>query len=243
MKDILWAAWPWIGFGGGIALFILLFFSDCNRNDLTKSRWKDPVWLSWAMADAYLFHVAEEYGIHFHNGQYDLIETFMERGISDIFGGIPLAFFPYVNIMATWVAFPVAAVIAKKHPVIGLSTSGFVLVNGLTHIGSMRMMGLSANYGIVTGILMFIPLFIWFVIVCKREMILPSKGPGIAIAGGVIGHIGLFSLYIANKFIGTTFVYFCVPVVAFLSIIAAWILCRIFRVDDRIHMGERDVKK
>lgn len=81
MKDILWAAWPWIGFGGGIVLFSLLFFTDCNRSDPDRSRWKDPVWLSWAMADAYLIHVAEEYGIHFHNGQYDLIETFMDRGM------------------------------------------------------------------------------------------------------------------------------------------------------------------
>ena len=234
MKEILWAAWPWIGFAGGILLLAMMFFTNHMRSSLTVSRWKDPVWLSWAMADAYLLHVAEEYGLHFHNGQYDLIQSFIDRGISDMFGGVPFAFFPYVNIMATWIAFPVAAIIARKHPVIGLSPLGFVLINGLTHLGALVTSGgdISTNYGAVTGLFVFLPLFIWIVIICKREHLLPPKGLGIAIISGILGHIGLFSLYIVNKFIGSTFDFFYIPVVAFLPIIIAAVLCKVFHVTD-----------
>ena len=48
MKEILWAAWPWIGFAGGILLLAMMFFTNRMRSSLTVSRWKDPVWLSWA---------------------------------------------------------------------------------------------------------------------------------------------------------------------------------------------------
>lgn len=173
MYDILWVAWPWIGFGMGIVLLIQLLFTDNLRSDINVSRLRDPTWLSWAMAVAFLIHVVEEYGIYFANGQYALIQNFIDTGISAMFGGIPLLFFPIINIMATWIAFPLAAVISKKHPVIGLSTLGFVLVNGLTHLGALINGG---NFmGGATGIFVFLPLFIWTVYACSKYSILPKE--------------------------------------------------------------------
>ena len=230
MNEILWAAWPWIGFGMGIVLIIQLLFRDNLRSDTNVSRLKDPTWLSWAMAAAYLIHVAEEYGIYFANGQYILIQNFIDTGISAMFGGIPMLFFPFVNIMATWIAFPTAAIISKKHPVIGLSTLGFVLVNGLTHLGALINGG---NFmGGITGILIFLPLFIWTVYACSKYSLLPKRGLIIAVSSGVVGHIGLFGLYIINKFCGSMISTACVVVVAFISMIIAWILCRLLNVDD-----------
>ena len=230
MNEILWAAWPWIGFGMGIVLIIQLLFRDNLRSDTNISRLKDPTWLSWAMAAAYLIHVAEEYGIYFANGQYLLIQNFIDMGISAMFGGIPMLFFPFVNIMATWIAFPTAAIISKKHPVIGLSTLGFVLVNGLTHLGALINGG---NFmGGITGILIFLPLFIWTVYACSKYSLLPKRGLIIAVSSGVVGHIGLLGLYIINKFCGSMISTACVVVVAFLSMITAWILCRLLNVDD-----------
>lgn len=236
MKEILWAAWPWIGFGGGIVLLILLFFTETTRGNRNVSKRKDPVWLSWAMVAVYLIHVTEEYGIHFHNGQYDLIQNFIDMGISDMFGGIPMAFFPYVNIMITWIALPIAAIICRRHPVVGLSMSGFMAVNGLVHLVSLIRSGgdISSNGGVTTGLLVFLPLFIWIVIVCKRGHLLPPKGLGIAVVSGVIGHVGLFSIYIANKLIGSVFVYLYIPVVGFLPIIVAILLCKVLHVYDKV---------
>lgn len=230
MYDILWAAWPWIGFGMGIVLFIQLLFTDNLRNDINISRLKDPTWLSWAMAVAYLIHVVEEYGIYFANGQYLLIQNFIDTGISAMFGGIPMLLFPFVNITLTWIAFPVAAIISKRHPVIGLSTLGFVLINGLTHLGALINGG---NFiGDATGIFVFIPLFIWTVYACFNYNILPKKGLMIAVISGIVGHIGLFGLYIINKFAGSKASTGCVIIVAFLSMIVAWILCKVLKVDD-----------
>ena len=230
MYDILWAAWPWIGFGMGIVLLIQLLFTDNLRSDINISRLRDPTWLSWAMAVAYLIHVVEEYGIYFANGQYFLIQTFIDTGISAMFGGIPMLFFPFINIMATWVAFPLAAVISKKHPVIGLSTLGFVLVNGLTHLGALINGG---NFmGGATGIFVFLPLFTWTVYACSKYNILPKRGLVIAVASGIIGHIGLFGIYILNKFFGIMVSAPWMLIVAFLSMIAAWILCKFLKVDD-----------
>ena len=244
MKEILWTAWPWIGAAGGVVIIILMFCTNKMRRDNDVSRWKDPVWLAWAMAAAYLFHVVEEYGLHFHNGQYDLIQNFIDTGVSDMFGGITNAFFPYINIMLTWVALPIAAGIARKHPVIGLSGSGFLLINGFVHLGSLIRSGgdLAGNGGVVTGLLIFLPLFIWIVIVCRREHLLPPRGLGIAIVSGIIGHIGLFTIYIANKLIGSTFVFFYVPVVAFIPIIVSAVLCKSLHVDDWSYAEERNVK-
>ena len=64
LSEMLWFAWPWVGLGGGIALLILLLFTDVLRSDLNRSRWREPVWLSWAVAFVYLPHVCEEYGMH-----------------------------------------------------------------------------------------------------------------------------------------------------------------------------------
>lgn len=98
MYDILCAAWPWIGFGMGIILIIQLLFRDNLRSNTNVSRLKDPTWLSWAMAAAYLIHVSEEYGIYFANGHYILIQNFIDTGLFSLFGQIPLFFFPMVNI-------------------------------------------------------------------------------------------------------------------------------------------------
>ena len=230
--DLLWYVWPWTGFGIGIAIMFSLFFSKSYQDTDGKSKFKNPTWIAWVIAAAYLIHVLEEYGMHVENGQYELITSFVERGIDAKFGGIPLAFFPYLNMMLTWVALPVAAVISKRNPVIGLSGMGFLLVNALTHIMGSVAMGISfsENAGVVTGLFLFIPIFIWAVYACKKEQLLPSKGLAIAIISGVIGHMSLFLGYILNMLFGHGVTMVAIPIIAFMPIIAAWVLCKIFHI-------------
>ena len=137
--------------------------------------------------------------------------------------------------MLTWIAFPIAAVISRKHPVLGLSTVGFVLVNGLTHLGATITSGdIVHSYGSITGIFLFLPLALWIIYMGVNDKVLPSKGIWIALISGIIGHIGLFSLYIVNKFMGHDIVFFYVPLVTFISIIVAWILLRVYNVNENI---------
>ncbi len=231
--NLLWFVWPWIGFGGSIALFMLLFFSDTFQRDKNQSRFYDISWLSWFIVASYLLHVLEEYGLHVVNGQYVVISSFVEMGVDAMFGGIPLFFFPFVNIMLTWIALPVAAILSKKYPVLGLSGIGFVLLNGLTHIGGTVMMGrgLILTPGNLTGIFLFLPLFIWTAYACIKKSLLPKKGLWIAIISGVLAHIGLFFGYLLNAIAGhvVTFVY--IPIVAFMPIIFAWVFSKLFHVE------------
>lgn len=230
--EVAYLAWPFMGLGAAVVLLILLFATDKLRANTSVPRWRDPAWLAWAVACAYLLHVFEEYGCHIEGGQFVLVTTFEAKGISDMFGGIPHMFFPYMNIMLTWVAMPVAAALAKKHPVIGLSGIGFELLNGFTHIGGGIAQGLSLldNAGVFTGVLVFIPLYIVVAVQQKRHGILSKKGLAIATVSGIAGHILLFAGYGLNLAFGNAATYIAIPIIAFSPLIVAWLLCSAFKV-------------
>lgn len=228
---VLYLAWPFIGLGGAIVLTIVLFATNACRSNLDVSRWRDPVWLAWCLSAAYLFHVFEEYGAYISDGQFALITNFEEMGVSERFGGIPYYFFPYVNILFTWVALPIAAVIARRNPVIGLASVGFLLVNGLVHIGSFAISGGGSQSapGAITGIV-FLSLVVWICYACAKYKLLPKRGLTIALVSGIIGHLCLFSCYIINMLLGHVASTLWVPVVAFSPLLIAWLLCKIFHV-------------
>ena len=231
--DVAYLAWPWMGLGAAVVLLVSLFATDKLRADPDVPRWRDPAWLAWAVACAYLLHVFEEYGCHVEGGQFVLVTTFEAKGISEMFGGIPHAFFPYMNIMLTWVAMPVAAALAKRHPVIGLSGIGFELLNGLTHVGAGAAQGLSLadNAGVFTGVLVFIPLYVLVAVQQRRHAILPKRGLAIATASGIAGHLLLFAGYGLNLALGNIATYATIPVIAFSPLIVAWLLCRAYKVE------------
>ncbi|MBQ9516280.1 MAG: HXXEE domain-containing protein [Ruminococcus sp.] len=230
--DVLWLSWPWIGFGGGIVILLFLCFTDALRSKSEMPRFRDPVWLSWLMVVAYLIHVCEEYSMHIANGEFELIRSFLDMGVDKMFGGIPLAFFPAVNICLTWIALPAAAVISRKNPVIGLSGIGFLLVNGIAHLGSLFTGSFNplTSPGSVSGIFIFLPLFAWTAIVCSKDKSLPKKGLAIAIISGAIAHALLFLLYVINKFAGHITAMICIPIVAFSPLIISWLLCKTFQI-------------
>ena len=152
-SEVAYLAWPWVGLGGAIVLFILLFSTDVMRSRADVGLWRDAAWLAWLPVPVYLCHVFEEYGLHVPGGRFDLVTAFMERGLWDMFGQLPLVVFPEINIMIIFVAFPIAAALGRKRPVVGLMSYGFMLVNGLTHIGGTIALGgdLLGNPGNVTG--------------------------------------------------------------------------------------------
>lgn len=234
--DVLWLAWPFIGLGGGIAIVLYLFMSPSFSTEKGgyKDRFFNPTWIAWAVAAAYLFHVMEEYGCHIENGQYVMITRFHEMGVDVLLGGLPLAFFPYVNIGFTWAGLPISAVISKKNPVVGLSGTGFLIMNALTHIaaGLAGKMSLTENAGSITGIFLFIPLFIWAIVANNKVHFMSKKGMMIAALSGVIGHIALFLGYGVNKFVGHFAAYIFFAFVWFSGIIISSIWCKKSKVLD-----------
>lgn len=224
-------AWPWMGLGGAVVLLILLFGTD-----VLGTKWTDLRWLAWLAVPAYLIHQFEEYSMNMVDGKYMIVETFYSE--TSPFAAfldtmeLPLAHFPLMNIVFVWIAVPFAAYLCRKNPVIGLAPYGFILANGLLHcVGSIVMgMGVANNPGFFSGTLVFIPLTLWVIYMCKKSGRMNTKGIIIALASGVLGHIGLASCYLVAiaGFAGGVLI--ADIIVSFIPIIAAWLLCKIFKV-------------
>ena len=227
-SEVAYLAWPWIGLGGAVVLFILLFATDWLRGRSDVGRWRDPAWLAWLPVPVYLCHVFEEYGMHVTDGQFDLVRSFVDTGIGTRFGGLPDTIFPEINIAIIFVAFPIAAWLGRKNPVIGLMSYGFMLVNGLTHIaGTVALGGGLVQPGNVTGLFCFIPLFMWFVYASVKGSFMDGKGLICAISAGVVQHLGVFSVYAVNLAAGNVAAMVWTPFMAFLGIAVAWLLCKV----------------
>jgi len=71
---------------------------------------------------------------------------------------IPAAYFLSVNIPLIWVVAPIAALLSRRHPVIGLAFYGVIFVNLFFHI-----MPLLAGTGFGPGTLTALVLFVLFI--------------------------------------------------------------------------------
>lgn len=200
--DTLYYVWPWAGAGIGLTLAIILLFTDMLRSDMGKSRWSDPVWLSWAIAAGYLFHVLEEYGLFVSNGEFVVTQTFASPQMTSILGTIPNGFFPLYNMSLTWLALPMAALLSRRNPVIGLSGSGFMFVNACTHFASDIISHEWYNPGSATALFIFVPLLVLTWRACIKEGFMPRHGLAKTLGSGVIGHVALFSVYGINVLMG-----------------------------------------
>lgn len=225
-------AWPWMGLGAAVVLLIFLFGTD-----VLGTGWKDLNWLAWLAVPAYLIHQFEEYSMNMVNGKYTIVETFYSE--ASPFAAfldtmeLPLAHFPLMNIIFVWIAVPVAAYLCKKNPIIGLAPYGFILANGLLHcVGSVAMgLGISNNPGFFSGTLIFVPLTIWVIYICKKSNRMTAKGIVIALISGLMGHIGLGCCYVFAIAGLPNAVLAADVIVSFIPIIAAWLLCKIFKVE------------
>ena len=112
--------WPWIGAAAGFILSYFLFFTRNLQADPFLSRWHDRTWLAWAAVVIYMVHNIEEYGIDLL-GQTYAFPANLNKMFSSAVQAPPNAFYLAVNISAVWVAFPIAAVLSKRHPLVGLA--------------------------------------------------------------------------------------------------------------------------
>lgn len=160
-------AWPWIGAAGAAALLLLLFGTRSLQRDLSLSRWRDPVWLSWLAVPVYMIHNVEEYGIDLLGRSHYFPDALcLTLGLPPYPAcPVPPPFFLAVNLSLIWVAAPLAALLSRKHPLVGLIFYGVLITNGITHIVPM-LLGKGYNPGALTSMILFIPLFFWVAHTC-----------------------------------------------------------------------------
>lgn len=159
--------WPWIGSIAAALLLIFLFGSRRLRSDLSRTRWRDRVWLSWLAAPVYMIHNVEEYGIDLLGRRH----AFPDALCSTLGLGrypacpVPASFFVAVNLSLVWVAAPLAALLSRRHPLVGLAFYGLLFTNGMTHLAPM-LLGRGYNPGALSAVLLFLPLFFWVASSC-----------------------------------------------------------------------------
>ena len=232
----LWLGWPWMGLGGAVVMIILLFCTGALRSRPEVSRWRDPLWLAWLAVPMYLLHQFEEYSLHIVDGQYSIVSMFFSPdGPTARMGemNLPLAHFPMMNCVFVWVAIPLGAwLFGRKHPAVALAPFGFILANGLLHLMQSLAGGMpvAENGGFWTGVLLFIPIAVWVIFVCAKELRLPAGAIVISMLSGVLAHVVLAGCYLfALKDMPAGVIAMDI-VTSFAATYFALGLCRLFKV-------------
>lgn len=153
--------WPWLGLAASALLWILLLTTNIFRSDVRVSRWRDPVWLAWLAPAGYMLHNVEEYGVDMMGKFF----AFPDQACSTFFSQIsdcpfPTSLWVAINIPAIWIGGLVCALLARRHPLMGLSLFGVYFVNALSHIGTAVGTG-TYNPGLLTAVVVLLPLSLW----------------------------------------------------------------------------------
>ena len=189
-------AFPWIGLAGAVVLLVLLFATNALRSDPGVSRWRDPTWLSWAAAAVYLLHNVEEYGIDLLGQTYAFPKVFCAIfGFHAIYPTCPVApaVFTAVNVPMFWLAAPVAALMSRRHPVVGLTIYSVISVNLVTHIAQGVISGTFYNPGFLTAVVLFLPLTAWMIYALFVTGPLSYKTLAYLIGWGIAAHLILMA--------------------------------------------------
>jgi len=220
-------AFPWIGGGGAVVLLVLLFGTNVLRSDPTRSRWRDPAWLSWLAAVAYLLHNVEEYGVDLVGAAHAFPDALCTNLKLPAYPGCPIppAFYLAVNIPLFWVLAPLVALLSRRRPLVGLALYSVIFINGLTHVALVAKTGTLYNPGLLTAVLIFLPLSVWVGRTCFGPGRLSYPAMALLIAWGVLLHVilaGSVIMFINGLMGGTTLA--SVQVVnAALLLLVSWI--------------------
>ncbi len=194
---------PWIGLVAALLVLGLLFLTHRVQSNLARSRWRDRTWLSWLAVAVYLIHNVEEYGVDLL-GQHHAFPPSMCATLGQPpfpLCSIPPAFFLAVNLPLFWVGTPVAAILSRRHPLVGLSIYGIIFVNALAHLGAFFQVGY--NPGALSALVLFLPLSIWVACVCFGRGELPLGGLILIVADALLLHIiliGSAKLFLSGLF-------------------------------------------
>jgi len=180
---------PWIGAVAAAVLLGSLFGTDRLRADPGRPRWRDLTWLSWLGVAAYLLHNVEEYGIdargRLHAFPQDFVAILGLPPYPD--ASIPPLFFVAVNITAFWVAAPLAALLSRRHPLVGLFVYGVIFVNGVLHTVPF-ITGRGYGAGALSAVVVFIPLSIWVFRACFGPGRMSYGALALLVASGIVCH-------------------------------------------------------
>ena len=175
-------------------LLMLLFGTRFLQSEPGSSRWHDRVWLSWLAVVIYLLHNVEEYGIDVFGRMTqfpaEICSVLKLPAPPDC--PIPAAYFLSVCIPLIWIGAPIAGLLSRRHPLVGLSFYGLIFVNLFFHIMPL-LAGAGFGPGTLTAIVLFVPVSAWVIYACFGTGRLSYKALALIFFNGVILHIVLTS--------------------------------------------------
>lgn len=183
-------AFPWIGGAAAVVLLVVLFGTNALRSESRLSRWRDPVWMSWMATVAYLLHNVEEYGMDVLGNAHAFPDALCANLQLPPFPECPVppTFFLAVNIPLFWVVGPLAALLSRRHRLVGLSLYSVISINALAHVGGVLRTGELYNPGLFTALVVFLPLTVWTGRAFFGRDGLSHKAMAWLLACGVLGH-------------------------------------------------------
>jgi hypothetical protein len=196
-------AFPWIGGAAAGVLVVVLFATNLLRSEHTSTRWRDPLWLSWMALVVYLLHNVEEYGLDLR-GQTNAFPNALcaNLGLPPFPNcPVPPAFFLAVNISLFWVVGPLVALLTPRHPLVGFALYTVIPINALVHIVGVLATGQPYNPGLLTSLVLFVPLSVWVGYACFGNNRLSYKAMVLLLVWGVMLHVilvGSLKMYISG---------------------------------------------
>lgn len=187
--------WPYFGLALAATLLAIAW-----RAPVTGPRWHDPVFVLRLLWPMYLVHQFEEHGVDLLGRPYaflgELCATLGRPALADC--PADPAFIFSVNVVACWVAFAMPLVWARRRPLLAAFGWSIPLVNGATHIASSLVRG-GYNPGVLTSVVLFLPLCAWMVKVLRARGILHTAQLPFLVAAGVAVHAVLIGSLLAHE--------------------------------------------
>ncbi|MDX2009232.1 MAG: HXXEE domain-containing protein [Myxococcaceae bacterium] len=177
--------WPWVGLGLAPLLLTWLFVTTRGR-----ARATDPAFVLGLLWPMYLVHQFEEHGVDVLGRRFaflgDLCVTLGHAEVATCPAGP--AFIFVVNVVACQVAFAVTEASCAHRPLLALFGWSVPLVNALAHLGAAVKNGFSYNPGLLTAVVLFVPLGLWAVRTALRAQVVSARVVPLVVASGVVVH-------------------------------------------------------
>jgi hypothetical protein len=183
--DTLLHDWPYVGLALTPLLLGWLWVSTRGR-----ARSTDPVFVLGLLWPMYLVHQFEEHGVDVLGRPYaflqDLCRTLGHPDAATCPAGP--AFIFAVNVVACQVAFALTEVSRERRPLLALFGWSIPLVNAVAHLGAAVKNGLTYNPGLLTSVVLFLPLGAWAVRTSVHARAVPLRAVPLVLLSGVAVH-------------------------------------------------------
>jgi hypothetical protein len=188
--DAILFDWPFLASACGVVGLIVLLLLP--RSASAPSRWRDPVWLVCLVLPVYTLHQFEEHGFNLLGQRFHFLVEMCGIIGHPALAGCPAdrAFILAANLGGAWIPGLCAILWRRRNLMVGACAFGVPLVNAGTHIGSGVIRG-AYNSGLLTSLVLFVPLCAWALITFRRAGVLPGKRILAVIAAGALVHVVL----------------------------------------------------